>query len=394
MEIITLNTTVSPNGLVLNCSGSSDQAATTAWKKLTAESNSIANMTQHTTLNCHDAHSLTFSDDGFPVDFLFVVTQAGSMRSKIAQLTQKFQHFIEQVSTYTDDWRIIVAHGVGGCTNTESTFLTSTAYAEDAAGVTAQFQQAVSACGDSSCYLRTQNLLALARDAINQTCTNCCNEQFSRTDALLHVVVVSDRNSDQRSDRSDGWDQNLGPEGWDQIYQQLVALKGGHNMVKISGFVNDNDGYSEPCLRGYGACGYVQAIERSGGVLLDVTASDWTAALTNLGLAATSLGTYRLQEASASAEQIHAWLNGEELHGENITFIVDQIALAIPREVISQAIRDMGVATLKVEWIESKPCVSRYNIAVRAFALTSYCTVFKHLIDTHWVLLAECIAGR
>eukprot|EP01050_Picozoa_sp_SAG11_P009413 SAG11_NODE_881_length_6747_cov_3.513087_1_plen_2081_part_01 len=504
-----------PDSLNITCTETSSTPMNHAWKKLMPESQSIHDLVTHTVLSCGTPTEYSSTDESFPVDFLFVVTQVGSMRSRINALVAGFDTFIDSVEVYTSEWRIIVAHGEGGCSNVDQGFLDSQQYAEDADSVRARFQQAVSVCSSSSCYRNTQDLLSIALEAVDQD----CNAELFREQALLHVVAVTDRNTHSSpdwvaldpTDHTDGlyfemyadlgWQNVLNrgpgtqtsdvwagltpdhviedfqdsmyfstkwgagslaeisgllaeiPETWlynnfcmrwrgqittidgaygfkvhsddgsllyiddtlvvnsdglhglwgregsvtltagthgitillcenggeagirvwikhpppsaAQTYSLLAATQA-QNTLKVSGFLYDAAGHEEPCAQGYGACGYFQAIEASGGVLLDVTVSDLAAQLSTLGAAATNIGSYDLDEATQNAYGIRVELNDVELSVQNFTFVPATQMLQIPRDIVKTAMED-GSAAMEARWTEPSPCVDRHSIASASY---------------------------
>jgi hypothetical protein len=192
-------------------------------------------------------------------DIIFVTDQSSSMRIFNARLEENFGAFIEQLTSYTQYWRIIVANSDDGCLSNEGgTFLTpETERFED------KFVRAVEQwthdpsdrdnpdrighdcpggrCSSPPLFPWTQALLTPAMRAVQpeNVGPGGCNEGFLRDDALLHVVVVSDETEQGRD-----WSYNIDSDrtfhpGWELALEELVVAKRGRrDLVEVSGFTD------------------------------------------------------------------------------------------------------------------------------------------------------------
>lgn len=200
-----------------------------------------------------DSHVDSFEVPTSPtVDILFAVDQSGSMDDDQAALASNFSAFISQLSYYTDDWQIMVANDDDGCNN--SGILTT-----DTPNYQTQFTRAVSQGGGAW----TEALLTVTSTAIQKTGGGECNQGFLRTDALLHVIIVSDE--PEQSVRS-----------WDHYVNILQSEKGDPSLVKISAVAGD---YPGGCSTGRNSAepgtGYYEAVSYTGGEFLSIC-SDWS----------------------------------------------------------------------------------------------------------------------
>jgi len=205
--------------------------------------------------------------DDPPVDILFAIDKSGSMTAESRALGNAFSSFITEIDNVTDDWQIGVVVKDGGCFENG----VITAQTPDYEQV---FKNATSggifAAGDL-----TEALLALSDNALEKTVPGLCNEGFVRGDALLHVIAISD----EPEQSGMPWDH------WVGRWQSRMADP---NLVMVSGVVALGNCGDEPT-------GYQEAVNATGGLLLDVCTSNWGNYAQELGAAsANSLLTYLL----------------------------------------------------------------------------------------------------
>ena len=73
-------------------------------------------------------------------------------------------------------------------------------------------------------------LLTEARNAIEETDNGECNAGFLRSNAMLHIILVSDE-PEQSVD--------ISGETWQQLADQIIAKRGSSGLVRISSIVGD-----------------------------------------------------------------------------------------------------------------------------------------------------------
>ena len=133
-----------------------------------------------------------------PADIMFSVDASCSMSDNTSQLASNFSSFISQLSNYSTNWQVMVTGGDTGC-NIGGVLTPSTP------NYATTFQQAVK-CKDDflSPYYNTcssmgndytEALLTEARNAIDKTDQGECNAGFIRSEAMLHIILVSDEES-------------------------------------------------------------------------------------------------------------------------------------------------------------------------------------------------------
>ncbi len=219
-----------------------------------------------------------------PVDLLFSVDQSGSMDDDQASLGNNFANFISQLSNYTTDWRIIVANNDNGCN--QGGILTSTT-----SGYINTFQTQVSAGGG----WYTESLLTVAQSAIEATDSGECNQNFMRSDALLHIILVSDE-----PEQSSG--------SWSTYVTNIQNKKGSVANVKISAIAGD---YPGGCGSAMAGTGYYEAVNATGGEFLSIC-SNWASMVETLADASIELSEYELSH-TADPDTIVVRVNGSEV---------------------------------------------------------------------------------
>lgn len=184
-----------------------------------------------------------------PVDILFAVDQSCSMEDDASRLGANFSKFVEAIGTVTRGWRVGVATHDSGCFR-DGWYTSATPSYQD------KFRSAVWAW-DGGSY--TEALLSVARSALRASATGC-NRGFLRSEANLHVILVSD-------------EPEQSPESWSRLVSQIRALHPTDPArVKISAVAGD---YPRGCSTAAPGEGYWQAVNDTGGEYLSICDNDW-----------------------------------------------------------------------------------------------------------------------
>ena len=212
-----------------------------------------------------------------PSDILFFVDQSCSMDDDAQALGDNFSSFITTLSSYTTDWHILVANDDDGCNN--SGVLTN-----GTSNYESRFVTAVGAGGGTW----TEAGLTVTSRAVDLTDSGECNDNFLRTSAMLHVILVSDE--PEQSMRA-----------WDSYVTDVIAKKGDPALVKFSAVAgpspsgcSDRDNSAE-----YGS-GYYEAVSYTSGVFLSIC-DDWGANVEALADASITMSTFTLTHTPAPA---------------------------------------------------------------------------------------------
>lgn len=201
------------------------------------------------------------TDDDPPVDVLFALDKSCSMSGEIFALGGAFGSFIRQVDLATGDWHIGVVTQDDGCFNGGWIEATTPNYE-------GRFLSATRNLGIFGGTDLEEALLQLTDVALGKAVPGRCNAGFSRPEAALHVIAVSDEPEQSGAD----W------ASWLASYEQR------YDVVVVSAVVDQNG----TC--GSDATGYVEAAQATGGMLLDVCTSRWGSFAADLG-DATALAT-------------------------------------------------------------------------------------------------------
>ncbi len=213
-----------------------------------------------------------------PSDILFAVDGSGSMSDNMSQLGSNFGDFISQLSNYSTDWQIMVTGGDTGC-NVGGIITPSTANYETIFQNAARCKDFLSGSPytwdcDAMGSSYTEGLLTEARNAIEGTDSSECNDGFLRSDAMLHIILVSD----EPEQSIDIPSQGMG-ETWQGLADQIIAKKGSIGLVRISAIVGDlPNGCQSGGLFGSDAdagTGYFEAKDYTNGVFLSIC-EDWS----------------------------------------------------------------------------------------------------------------------
>lgn len=203
-----------------------------------------------------------------PIDIVFALDKSGSMSDELGSLANAFQDFIQEIDQVTTDWRIGVVSHDNGCFN-EGILTPTTPYYQDL------FQDAVRGVQFFGTNY-TESLLRLTDNALRETGPAGCNAGFSRADAVLHVVAVSDEPEQSGVD-------------WSVWIASWQAAKSDPSLLVVSSVVDVNN----TC--GSGADGYLQASAATGGLVLDICNDLWGSYAAELGQAsAAALRTFHL----------------------------------------------------------------------------------------------------
>jgi len=221
-----------------------------------------------------------------PSDIIFYVDQSCSMEDDQASLAAQFSTFIQELDTYSTDWQIIVANQDNGCNQTGGVLRPT-----DSDYVT-RFQSAVSAGGG----WWTEAGLTITSQAVEMTDPGECNSGFLRSDAMLHIIMVSDESEQSTS-------------SWNWYADKVVAKKGSSANVKFSAIAGDWPG---GCATADPGEGYHQAVSATGGVFLSIC-SDWAIPSNMSMLAAASVqqAAFGL-DAPAAESTIKVYVDGDQ----------------------------------------------------------------------------------
>ncbi|MEC7984140.1 MAG: choice-of-anchor D domain-containing protein [Myxococcota bacterium] len=223
-----------------------------------------------------------------PSDILFSVDLSCSMDDDAARLGNNFQSFINQLSNYSNDWQIMVANNDNGCSN-------SGVLTPSTSNYQSIFSSSVGCCEGAD----TERLLTIAQRAIEQTDSSECNAGFLRSNAMLHLVLVSDEPEQSYT-------------SWQSLVDQIIAKKGAPEHVKVSAIAGD---YPHGCSTADPAYGYWDAVNYTGGVFLSIC-SDWSnpSNLELLAEASVISDSYPLDYPAAETT-IEVYVNGQPIVG-------------------------------------------------------------------------------
>lgn len=203
-----------------------------------------------------------------PIDIVFALDKSGSMSDELGNLANAFDDFIQEIDLVTNDWKIGVVSHHNGCFN-NGIITPSTPYYQDT------FRDAVRGLQIFGTDL-TEALLELTSVALWETVPGGCNAGFSRSDAVLHIVAVSDEPEQSGTD-------------WSVWVSQFQAAKSDPALLVISSVIDLN------LNCGSGGDGYEQASDATGGLKLDICTSQWGTYAADLGAAsAAALRTFHL----------------------------------------------------------------------------------------------------
>lgn len=232
-----------------------------------------------------------------PTDIMFAIDQSCSMDDDQRRLATNFSTFISLLSSYSNDWQIIIANDDDGCNQTG--ILTPST-----PGYQTLFTDQVSRGGSSY----TEALLTVgARAAEAAAYAGGCNYGFMRPGAAFHLVVVSDE-PEQSS-----W---ISGENWNTLVTRMQTAKGDPGMVKVSAIAGD---YPGGCGSADAGDGYYQAVQATYGEFISIC-SDWADSSTLEGLASASIiqNSFELLQ-TPIPETISVYVNGTEVTGWTYT---------------------------------------------------------------------------
>jgi hypothetical protein len=231
--------------------------------------------------------------DDPPSDIVFFVDQSCSMDDDVARLATNFSTFISELTTYSNDWQIIVANQDTGCNSTGGVLspdLLESAYISS-------FQEGVAHGSDGAWgFFYTEAGLTVTSEAIQMTDPGECNHGFLRPEAMLHIIMVSD-------------EPEQSPMNWDFYVDKVVAKKGSVANVKFSAVAGD---YPSGCATAEAGTGYYEAVTATGGVFLSIC-SEWAtpANLSMLAAASIQQAAYELS-ATPQPSSIRVFVDGVE----------------------------------------------------------------------------------
>ena len=224
-----------------------------------------------------------------PSDIMFLIDHSCSMDDEEAMLASNFSTFINQLSNYSTDWQIMIVNQDNGCNNTGILTPNTPNY------------QGIFSSEALSYYepAHTEALLTLAANGVEATDPGECNAGFMRSNAMLHIVMVSD-------------EPEQSPYGWNSYVTQIINKKGNSNNVRLSAIAGD---YPSGCSTAMAGSGYWEAVSATSGVFLSIC-SNWASSgnLQVLAEASVISDSYPLDH-DAIPETIRVYVNGVEIIG-------------------------------------------------------------------------------
>ena len=209
-------------------------------------------------------------------DILFSLDSSCSMTEDIWELYLNFDAFVNELTSFSDNWQMMVVNADDGC-NHSGVLRPSTPNFADT------FKDALFAWNWDNEF--TEALLTVNAAAIDKTDSGECNGGFLRENAMLHIIDITDE-PEQSVD--------ISGKTWDQLVDSIVAKKGSLVLTTISAIAGD---VPDGCDGASAGTGYAEAVDATGGVFLSIC-QNW-ATTSNLGmLAAASVNqdTFALSE--------------------------------------------------------------------------------------------------
>lgn len=223
-----------------------------------------------------------------PSDIMFLVDQSCSMDANAAALGTNFSYFITELSNYTTNWHIMVVNDDDGCNNSGILTSSTASYGD-------RFRSAVPSGGGSY----TEALLTPASRATGLTNSGQCNAGFMRSNAMLHIIFVSD-------------EPEQSPERWDVLVSRIIANKGSQSLVKLSAIVGNMPSGCSGNGDADAGTGYYEAVNYTGGEFLSICASSWSSYMPLLAEASVSQSTFELS-ATPVEYTISVFVNGAQV---------------------------------------------------------------------------------
>ncbi|MFT4624393.1 MAG: hypothetical protein ACI8PZ_003052 [Myxococcota bacterium] len=224
-----------------------------------------------------------------PVDLLFAMDQSCSMEDTLDELSGAFPEIFGVVQAATADWHIGVVTVDEGCFN-------GGYFDASEKDPVSRFDRAMG-IGGGLFEERSESLLQLSAIAALQDKPEGCNEGFIRPEALLHVVVMSDER-----------EQSGDPAGYRGY---LEDMKVESHLLTISAIVD----VSASCGVGDaddGAAGYLEAVEATGGLALDLCDPAWVDRAAGLGNASLTAQRRFPLLAPPVVDSLEVWADGAE----------------------------------------------------------------------------------
>ncbi len=218
----------------------------------------------------------SFYEPGIPpVDILFLIDQSGSMATLADDnIRAGMPDFINTLQGIAD-WQLIEVTKGDGCANggiiTPSTPNAAQLLSDNAFNVLVPG-------------LYSEQLLKHAEKALSLTDPGECNAGFLRQGASLHIIVASDEA-----------EQSFQP--WSHWLNEYYNYVTNPQYVTVSGIINLQS--DDACSGGNGGSpdGYIDIINATGGVALDICQPGWGSQLTDIATATVAgMRVYNLSE--------------------------------------------------------------------------------------------------
>lgn len=224
-------------------------------------------------------------------DILFFGDTSGSMAPELVTMGDNITRFTDRIDEFGTDWRLLAVTGPSGCgVNGVITSETADWQSKFATGLqTAPGEDLVDEWG-----------LANAAAAVANTGSGECNQGFMRSDALLHVIFISDED-----DNSPGYEN--GGDYWQSYVQDIQRARGDASNVKFSAVGGPVPGGCDGAEPG---TGYWEAVQSTEGQFVSIC-DDWAAQIEDLASASATQRLFRLSEVPVEST-ILVTIDGDE----------------------------------------------------------------------------------
>ncbi|MCO4743241.1 MAG: hypothetical protein KC912_00540 [Proteobacteria bacterium] len=263
------------------------------------------------------------------IDILFTIDQSCSMEQDIQQLTASMGTLAAELGSFEADWQAAIVPFFNGCHS--GGYLT-----KDTPDLVTAFQDAALHIGQAGAD-DTERGIEMARDAVVDT--SGCNAGFIREDSKLAVIMLSDER-----------DQSRAP--WEDLVSQVNGVVPGTQFHGIVGgpeldLWDFNEQGIDCAERGEG---YIQAVQATGGILLDVCEDNWEGHAEALGEGMGELASGRVFRVSHEAvpDTVVVYVDGEAVE-TGWTYDAD-------RRLVTFDEPPAGGSSIRVEYTDADAC--------------------------------------
>ncbi len=227
-----------------------------------------------------------------PTDIIIYGDTSGSMAEELTTMGDNILVFTDRLQANSADWHLMAVTGPSGCA-------VDGWLDEDVVGFDSIFSNAIltKPNPDTEDEMGLQNVERAVGESMGG-----CNAGFLRSDALLHVIFISDENDESPGFNTDDY--------WQNYIDGIITKKGSEALVKVSAVAGPTPDGCDGAEPGHG---YSEVVDATSGEFISIC-GDWPNQIDTLADASINTEVFELSR-DPDPSTIVVYVNQEVVTG-------------------------------------------------------------------------------